>query len=312
VTSPAPAEWRIGRSRTITLDRPTLMGIVNVTPDSFSDGGRFHDAAHAVEYAFRLIAETADVIDVGGESTRPGASGVPADEQIRRVVPVIEGIRRRSDVPMTVDTTLAEVARAALDAGADAVNDVSACLGDERMPDLIAHRSCGVILMHRRRRSEEESYSDRYNRPPVYDDVVRDVAAFLRERVRACEEQRIDPACVVVDPGLGFGKTVAQNFALIAGVAEMEVAGRPVLIGASRKSFVGAAGGEARPDQRMAGSIAASVAAWMSGVRLFRVHDVAAHRQALSVAVAVTEAVAARSKELEHPVPAATIHRVFR
>jgi dihydropteroate synthase len=312
MTARSPAAWRIGRSRTITLDRPILMGIVNVTPDSFSDGGRFDDAGRAIEHALRLVAETADLIDIGGESTRPGAAPVPADEQIRRVVPVIEGIRRRSDVPLTVDTTLAEVARAALDAGADAVNDVSACMDDDSMPDLLAHRSCGVILMHRRRRPEQESYSDRYIRPPAYDDVVIEVAAFLRERVRACEEQGIDPACVVVDPGLGFGKNVEQNFELIARIDEFTALGRPVLIGASRKSFVGAAGGEERPDQRLAGSIAAAVSAWTSGVHLFRVHDVTAHRQALSVAAAVTEARAARSKDVEHPVPAATIHRVSR
>jgi dihydropteroate synthase len=288
-----PSTWRIARERIIVLDQPCLIGILNVTPDSFSDGGVHHGPHSGLGAALRMIEEGASIIDVGGESTRPGAERVPADEQIRRVVPVIEQIRKHSDVLVTIDTTLGAVARAAFDAGADAINDVAAGTEDDGIFTLAAERQCGIILMHRLLRPEQDSFSDQYTSEgdmPHYDDVVVTVRDFLAERARAAIRAGIDPEAIVIDPGLGFGKTVEQNYELIARVDELMQLGYPVLSAASRKSFLGAVSGVARPADRVAGSVAVSVAQWMSGVRLFRVHDVAAHRQALSVAVAAATA----------------------
>ncbi|MHC5024607.1 MAG: dihydropteroate synthase [Planctomycetota bacterium] len=289
----APAPWLVGRGRRLCLDEPRLIGIVNVTPDSFSDGGELETVEAAIERSLAMVDAGAAIIDIGGESSRPGAASVDADEQIRRTEPVIRGVRARSDVLLSIDTTRAPVARSALDAGADIINDVSAGLDDESMFDLAADRGCGLILMHRRARPHAEQYSHEYDQPPAYEDVVETVCAFLRERVAAATSRGVDGASIVVDPGLGFGKTVQQNLELIGRTAELLDLGHPVLGAASRKSFLGAATGTELPRDRDAASVATTCLQYVGGVRLFRVHDVAAHRQA----VLVTRAALAASKE---------------
>jgi dihydropteroate synthase len=266
------------------------MGIVNATPDSFSDGGLFPSTDALVGHALRLEEEGACIIDVGGESTRPGAEHVGEAEQIERTVPVIESLRACSNVLMSIDTTRSAVAAAAVDAGANIINDVSAGRDDERMLPLAADRACGLILMHRLVRPADDSYSTRYDKPPEYEDVVDDVRRFLHERCVAAEAAGNAHESIVVDPGLGFGKTVSQNYQLIHRTAELADCGCPVLGAASRKSFVGAASGVEEPRDRMIGSVAVSVIQYLAGVRLFRVHDVAAHREALGVTSAAVHA----------------------
>lgn len=284
VTNPV---WRVGRSRSIALDAPVLMAILNVTPDSFSDGGQ-HDAPDAAfQHARACIEAGATVIDVGGESTRPGATRVDEAEQMQRVLPVITRLATtHPDVIISVDTTRASVADAALRAGAHIVNDVSAGLEDESMLETVARHDAGVVLMHRLRPPGDDRYSTDYEIPPQYDDddVVATVASFLRNRAEAALAAGIDRASILVDPGLGFGKSVDDNFALIAATGRViEASGFPVLAAASRKSFIGAATGVDRPESRAAGSVAASILQYIGGARVFRVHDVAAHREALSV-----------------------------
>lgn len=263
------------------------MGIVNATPDSFSDGGALLNAEAGADHAERLAAQGADMLDIGGESTRPGAQRVSAQEQIARVVPIIERLRARGcSSPISVDTTLSSVARAALDAGADAVNDVSAGSDDPAMLDLVAARGCGLVLMHRLRPPDADSYSHAYAREPEYPGgVVRAVTGFLRGRIEAARARGVSVGAIVADPGLGFGKSVAQNFELMASLGAMQRSlGVPVLAGASRKSFLGAVSGRADPSKRDAESVGAAAAMLTRGVRLFRVHAVEAHRRALDAA----------------------------
>ena len=288
-----PPEWRVNADRVLSLDPWCLMGILNVTPDSFSDGGLHLDPNHAIESGIGMMKQGARVLDIGGESTRPGAAAVSSDEQIRRVVPVIEGIRRRPEgveAVITIDTTRADVADAALAAGADAVNDVSAGTDDPAMLPLVGERDCGVILMHRLRPPEEDSFSDRYEEEPVYADVVGDVREWLAGRVAAAKKAGVDEGSIAVDPGLGFGKSVEQNHQLLVGLPELIADGRPVLVGASRKSFLGAVTGNSEPRDRDPESIVAAVEAWRRGARFFRVHAPEAHRRALLVAAAVSSA----------------------
>ena len=285
----APSSWRLGSQRTLALEPYALMAIVNVTPDSFSDGGAFPSAAAAASAAFGLVAEGAAILDIGGESTRPGADRIDAAEQIRRVVPVIDAIRRLSDVPISIDTTLAAVAEAALAAGADAVNDVSAAEEDEGMLPLVARRRCGIVLMHRVLPPDRDRYSTELSglaAPPIGGDIVDAV----RERLLACADRAlragIDRDAIALDPGLGFGKTVEQNWALVARSGELADLGFPLLVGASRKSFIGRASGVDDPAKRVVGSAMAAAIAWSGGARILRVHDVAATREALGVAMA--------------------------
>jgi dihydropteroate synthase len=279
--------WTAGSDRVVSLDPFAIMGVVNVTPDSFSDGGQFTGPEEAAQFALQLVEEGASVIDIGGESTRPGAARVDAEEQVRRVVPVIARVRSRSSVAITVDTTSAAVAEAALEAGADAVNDVSAGCEDPAMFALVARRGAGLVLMHRLAPPGEDSYSDRYAEPPIYDDVVREVASFLLMRAELAMAAGVARESIVLDPGLGFGKSVAQNYELLARTSELVALGMPVLVGASRKSFLGAVSGRADPEQRIIGSVVAAVAAYGGGARIIRAHDVGAHREALLVAHAV-------------------------
>jgi dihydropteroate synthase len=262
---------------------PFLMGIVNATPDSFSDGGRFLARDAAVAHAERLLAEGADLLDVGGESTRPGAADVPPAEEIARVAPVIAALRGRGvAAPISVDTRKAEVARAALDAGADLVNDVSA-LADPALARLVAERGVPVVLMHMRGTPADMAAR------ATYRDVVEDVAAELGAALGRAVAAGVRREQVILDPGLGFAKTAEQSVALLAALPRLRALGRPLLVGPSRKSFVGAISGAPVGD-RLPGTLAAVAACVLAGVELIRVHDVAPARQAALVAAAIRAA----------------------
>ncbi len=255
----------------ISADRPLVMGILNVTPDSFSDGGEYVDSVRAVDRALEMIAEGADVIDVGPESTRPGSIGVDAMEQIRRAVGVIKELRRQDDnIAISIDTRDAGVALAAIEAGADIVNDVSALRGDDRMSSVVADSKAFVVVMHMRGDPETMQAGG----GPIYDDIVEDVCDFLGERRGAAIAAGIDSERIIVDPGIGFGKRAEDNWALLNSVERFVAIGCPVMIGASRKGFIGASGGGVSPKSRLAGSITCAVIAAMKGASILRVHDV--------------------------------------
>lgn len=282
--APSHPTWRLG-GRTVALDRPWVVGVLNVTPDSFSDGGRHHTLDRARARADQLATEGADMLDVGGESTRPNnGGGVSAAEERARVVPVIEAVRRAYPaLPISVDTTKAEVARAALDAGADAVNDVSGLRLDPALGPVCAERGAGLVLMHSRGTvADMATYAH-----AVYHDVVEQVAAELAEALSRADAAGVAREAVVVDPGAGFAKRGADSVAVLAGLPRLARLGRPLLVGASRKRFVGELSGVADPAERVHGSVGAHVAALARGARLFRVHDVRAHREALDVAWAI-------------------------
>jgi dihydropteroate synthase len=258
---------------------PKLMGVVNVTPDSFSDGGLYLDAAAAIAHGEELARAGAAILDVGGESTRPGAEEVAAEEELRRVIPVIEGLTG-VDAEISVDTSKAAVAAAALDAGAGIVNDVTALRGDAEMAGLCAEREATVVLMHM-------AGSPRtMQREPAYEDVVVEVKAFLAERLAFALAAGIAAERIWLDPGIGFGKTAAHNLELLRRLAELTELGRPLVVGTSRKSFIGCLDGSGA-NERLGGTIASSVLAAAEGAEVLRVHDVAEVGQALKVAAAV-------------------------
>jgi dihydropteroate synthase len=276
------------------------MGILNVTPDSFSDGGRYPNPATAAAAAWRMVDEGAAIIDIGGESTRPGALSINPAEQIRRVVPVIRAIRALpgapGSIPITIDTTSAPVAAAALDAGADAINDVSGGTADPAMLPLAATRDVGIILMHRATVPRDDHYSDTYaTTPPLAAasppaapnlDIVNVVAAALSALASRALAAGVKPPGIMLDPGLGFGKTVEQNLELIRETKRLAALGYPVLSAASRKSFVGrvSLARDSAPAERLPGTLAFSLAHLLYGCRVFRVHDVREHVQALRAA----------------------------
>ena len=264
--------------RTIPLDRPRVMGILNVTPDSFSDGGCWIAPEAAVARGLELVAAGADILDIGGESTRPGAEAVPADEELRRVEPVIRELARRTAAPLSVDTRHAAVARAALAAGACIVNDVSA-LDDPAMAGVVRAAGAGLVLMHHR------GLPVARHEAPRAGDVVAEVCAFLQERMALAFAAGIDRGQVVIDPGLGFGKNTEQNLALLGALERLAVLA-PVLVGASRKRFIGEVTG-APVDGRLAGSLTVALWSVTRGAAILRVHDVAATRQALDMAGAL-------------------------
>jgi dihydropteroate synthase len=263
------------KGRELVLDRVRLCGIINVTPDSFSDGGHYLDPETAIEHALRLVEEGADLLDFGAESTRPGASPVSAGEQIARLVPVIEAVSARTSVPISVDTSDPEVMRSAVAAGAGFINDVRALRVDGAL-DAAAELGVVVCLMHLQ--GEPRSMQD----APHYDDVVGDVHRFLSDRVLACQLAGIDKKRIVVDPGFGFGKTLEHNLALLRELGRFtEIA--PVLAGLSRKSMIGQMTGQATPGERIHGSVTAALIAAQKGALLLRVHDVAATRDGLRI-----------------------------
>lgn len=275
----------------IGLEVPRIMAIVNATPDSFSDGGAHLDPGAAAGFAARAVAEGAAILDVGGESTRPGARAVSAEEQIARVVPVIAAIRRAGiGAAISVDTTSARVAAAALDAGAGIVNDVSAGMDDAAMLPLVAERSAGVVVMHRRPHVASGVGDPDYS---AEGGVVAAVRTFLARAAERAMAAGIGIDHIALDPGLGFGKSVAQNYALIGRMDALMDLGFAVVSAASRKSFLGAATGQEVPAERVEASVAVTVAHALAGVRVFRVHDVAAHARAL----AVVERIAAAGRE---------------
>jgi dihydropteroate synthase len=258
-----------------------IMGIVNVTPDSFSDGGEFLDAARAIEHGRELAAEGADVLDVGGESTRPGAQAVTAEEELARVEPVVDALSS-AELSVSIDTSKLAVAEAGLSAGAAMVNDVTALRAEPELAGLCAERGCEVVLMHMLGdpRTMQEN--------PVYDDVVDDVKAFLAERIEFAVSEGIEEERIWVDPGIGFGKTVEHNLELHRRLRELAELGRPIAFGSSRKSFIGNLTG-AQVDERLGGTIASNVIAYANGAGMLRVHDVAPMRQALAVAEAILD-----------------------
>jgi dihydropteroate synthase len=273
--------WRC-RDEVLVLGRRTLvMGIVNVTPDSFSDGAMFASADDAVASGARLVDEGADLVDVGGESTRPGSDPIEADEELLRVVPVIEGlVKARPGAPLSVDTRKPEVASAALDAGASVVNDIAGGRNSALL-ETVSRTGAGVVLMHML--GEPKTMQD----DPRYDDVVAEVHEFLRERIEAAVFAGIPEERICIDPGIGFGKTVDHNLALLRAVPALRMLGAAVMVGASRKGFIGTLTGVEDPAARLEGSLAVAVLAAAHGADLVRVHDVEATVRALKVADAV-------------------------
>lgn len=279
--------WRL-RTRELELGPRTLvMGILNVTPDSFSDGGKFLARDHAVAHALKMLEDGADVIDIGGESTRPGTpvveSGIPAAEELRRIMPVIEDVlRERPQAILSVDTYKAEVARAAVSAGCEIVNDVSALRWDDHMPSTVVELACGVILMHTRGRPQE------WRDLPPSANILAEVKNDLRDYAKAAVDQGIVRECVMLDVGIGFGKKFGQNYPLLAGLEQLHELGFPLLVGTSRKSFIGRTlardGQDAPSGQRLHGSLAAMTASILLGAHMVRVHDVKASVEAAKIA----------------------------
>jgi dihydropteroate synthase len=266
--------------------RPSVMGVVNVTPDSFSDGGVHLDPAAAIASARRMAADGASIVDVGGESTRPGSEGVSADEELRRVLPVLEALE--GEVPVSIDTAKAEVARAAIDLGAELVNDVTALRGDPKLAGVVAERGAYLCLMHMRGEPRTMQAD------PRYQDVVSEVTAFLEGRLRAAVDAGVPEELICLDPGIGFGKTLQHNFELVRRLDVLLALGRPVVIGFSRKRSLGRLLGD--PDATtgsVAASVGAAVAAYAAGATILRVHDVREHVEALAAARAVADPEAA-------------------
>jgi dihydropteroate synthase len=261
---------------------PHLMGIVNVTPDSFSDGGRFLEPAQAIEHGRELVSEGADVLDIGGESTRPGAAAVGVEEELARVGPVIEDLVREG-APISIDTSKLAVAEAALDAGATMVNDVTALRADPGIAALCGERDAELVLMHMLGTPRT------MQRNPTYDDVVDDVKAFLAERLEFARSEGVSEQRIWLDPGIGFGKTADHNLELLRRLGELAELGRPLVVGPSRKSFIGKITGAA-VDERLGGTIASCALAFANGAAMLRVHDVREVREGMQVAAAILAA----------------------
>lgn len=270
-------KYHCGRFQ-LDLTIPRVMGIVNVTPDSFSDGGKFNTTDKAIQHALTLVEEGADILDIGGESTRPGATPVPLDEELKRVIPVIQGLRDVG-VPLSIDTYKPEVMRAAIEAGADIVNDVCA-LQEPNALEIVAPSQVGICLMHMQGRPQTMQAD------PHYDNVVQEVAEFLASRLKAAEQAGIDRSRIVLDPGFGFGKRTAHNLTLLNEMQAIQALGQPLLVGLSRKSVLGQVLGS-NVDERLHASIAASVISVMKGASIVRVHDVKPTVDALKIVAAV-------------------------
>ena len=256
--------------REISLgERTLIMGIINVTPDSFSDGGLFSTTSEAVEYGATMVEEGADILDVGGESSRPGSDPVPAEDELNRVVPVIRGLKKKVAVPVSIDTTKAVVARVAVESGAELINDISAMRFDEEMPKVAADCGTPVILMHMRGAPKDMQEGDL-----TYQSLRREIIEFLRNRIEKALVCGIDSENIIVDPGIGFGKTTEDNINILKYLREFKVLGRPILVGTSRKAFIGKITGEEVPGMRTSGTAATVAAAIMNGANIVRVHDV--------------------------------------
>jgi dihydropteroate synthase len=273
--------WKI-RDRELDLSRRALvMGIINTTPDSFSDGGSFLNPADAVAHGKKLVTEGAEILDIGGESTRPGAESVSASEEMDRVLPVIRALRRESEVMISIDTSKAAVARAALEAGADIINDVTGLRGDPEMPQLAASSQAGVVIMHMQGEPRTMQVA------PRYDDVVREVGEFFRQALDQAVERGIDPMRIALDPGIGFGKTPEHNRCLLANLSAFLEFQRPLLVGLSRKSFLGWLIGSSKMEDRFWPGVALTSLCRERGARIVRVHDVKSHTDALRMTEAI-------------------------
>ena len=275
---------RTSRREIILGERTLIMGIINVTPDSFSDGGRFDSPDKAVEEGIRMEEEGADILDIGGESTRPGSDPVSPEEEMRRIIPVIRALASRTDLPLSVDTMKASVARKALGEGAEIVNDVSAMGADDAMAKVVAEAGAAVVLMHMRGMPKSMQTGDL-----AYHSLRGEIIAFLRKRIERAGDVGIDPMQIMVDPGLGFGKTAADNMRLIRYLREFRILGRPILVGASRKAFIGRVTG-GTPAERSEGTAAAVTAAILNGGQVIRVHDVPMMKKVAAVADSVLRA----------------------
>jgi len=265
-------------------ERTLIMGILNVTPDSFSDGGRYFSQALAVEEGLRLVEEGADMLDIGGESTRPGSEPVSREEELSRVVPVIRALVNKIGVPISIDTTKAEVAREAIACGAEIINDVSAMRFDREMPGLAADSGAGLVLMHMRGMPKDMQTGSLH-----YDSLIDDITAFLRERLQFALDSGVKSERTLLDPGIGFGKTVGDNMRLIKHLAHFEMLGRPILIGVSRKAFIGKVTGGG-PQERLEGTAAAVAMAIANGSSVVRVHDVASMKKVVVMTDAIIRA----------------------
>ena len=257
------------------------MGIVNATPDSFSDGGEFLDPESACAHGLALVEGGAEILDIGGESTRPGSEGVSAEEEIRRVLPVIEAIRRATDIPISIDTSKSSVARAALEAGADIINDVTGLSGDPQMPALAAEFRAGVVIMHMQGTPRSMQSA------PTYNDVVAEVGEFFRHSLERAVASGLNPMSIALDPGIGFGKTTAHNLALLAGLESFAPLGRPILLGVSRKSLLGHLANSSAMEDRLWPGVALTALCRERGARIFRVHESKPHHLALRTAEAL-------------------------
>jgi dihydropteroate synthase len=278
--------WKIG-DRIFDLSRQgMIMGVLNVTPDSFSDGGKFFAVDNAVEHGLRMAEEGAYIIDVGGESTRPGSEGVAAEEELRRVIPVIEQLRRESEVVISIDTSKAEVARAAIRAGASIVNDITAGRGDKKMMPLVAETKSGFIIMHMQGSPQTMQIA------PQYANLVSEIVEFFRQQYALAIVYNIDPMAIAFDPGIGFGKTLEHNLELLAQLERLRAFDRPIVIGVSRKSFLGKLINSAQMSDRLAPAVALTSLLRARGADVLRVHDVRQHADALKV----TDAILQRTK----------------
>jgi len=278
--------WKIG-DRIFDLSRQgMIMGVLNVTPDSFSDGGKFFAVDNAVEHGLRMAEEGAYIIDVGGESTRPGSEGVAAEEELRRVIPVIEQLRRESEVVISIDTSKAEVARAAIRAGASIVNDITAGRGDKKMMPLVAETKSGFIIMHMQGSPQTMQVA------PQYTNLVSEIVEFFRQQYALAIVYNIDPMAIAFDPGIGFGKTLEHNLEVLAQLERLRAYDRPIVIGVSRKSFLGKLINSAQMSDRLAPAVALTSLLRARGADVLRVHDVRQHADALKV----TDAILQRTK----------------
>ncbi|MBW6485907.1 MAG: dihydropteroate synthase [Syntrophobacterales bacterium] len=276
--------FRTSRREIVLGERTLIMGVINATPDSFSDGGRYASPQKAIEEGMRMVEEGADILDIGGESTRPGSDAVSVDEELKRVIPVIQGLAAKLSIPLSVDTMKAEVAREALRAGAEIVNEVSSLNYDGAMAKTISAAGAGVVLMHMRGIPKVMQQGDL-----TYPSLLDDIAAFLRERMERARLDGIDWAQIAVDPGIGFGKTADDNLRLIRHLGEFKKLGRPILMGVSRKAFIGKITG-GLPAERIEGTAAAVTASIMGGAHIVRVHDVSVMKKVVLMADAISRA----------------------
>jgi dihydropteroate synthase len=273
--------WKIRRRELDLTRRGVVMGIVNVTPDSFSDGGEFLNPEAASSHGLSLVAEGAEILDIGGESTRPGSEGVSAEEETRRVLPVIQALRRATDTPISIDTSKSSVARAALEAGADIINDVTGLRGDPQMMALAAESRAGVVVMHM------QGTPRTMQAAPSYNDVVTEVGEFFRHSIERAVASSLDPMSIALDPGIGFGKTPAHNLALLAGLKSFASLARPLLIGVSRKSLLGHLANSSAMEDRLWPGVVLTALCRERGARIFRVHEAKPHVLALRTAEAL-------------------------